>query len=97
MKSYEEQLECLEKQKKLKVESIDKAKSEYQDTQDLIDQEKIKIDEYKSKNKYYEKLESDNSSLTNKLINANSKLETANDKLKRVNNAGLFKRIFKNL
>lgn len=96
LKSYEEQLEYLEKQKKLKVESIDKAKSEYQDTQDLIDQEKIKLDEYKSKNKYYEKLESDNSSLTNKLINANSKLETANDKLKRVNNAGLFKRIFKN-
>ncbi|MDG4967528.1 hypothetical protein OGZ37_13310 [Lactococcus lactis] len=103
MKSYEEQLEYLEKQEKLKLESIDKAERDYQIIQDLVGQEKNKLNKYKSKNKYYEEIESKNNSLTenleettNSLKVANRKLETANDKLKKVNNAGFFKRIFKN-
>lgn len=92
LKSYEEQIEelknqinSLESQKSVKLEELVAAKSHFQKAQDLIVQEKNKLEAYKRENEYFEKLESDNINLTKNLAKTNVKLNTVNTELSTVN------------
>ncbi|WP_285141771.1 hypothetical protein [Lactococcus petauri] len=92
LKSYEEQIEelqhqikALESQKSVKTESLATAEINCQKTQDLIVQEKYKLEGYKRENEYYEKLESDNINLTKNLAETNNKLNTVNTELSSAN------------
>lgn len=92
LKSYEEQVEelqkqiqALENQKLVKQESLETAECDFQKAQDLVAQEKIKLEAYKRENEYYEKLESDNKSLTKNNLSLTKNLGETTDKLNTVN------------
>ncbi|MDR9868014.1 hypothetical protein RI092_09360 [Lactococcus cremoris] len=116
LKTYEEQIDelksqinALEGQKAEKEKLLVNAKYRLQNAQKIIDTEQNKLNGYKKENEYYEKLESDNNQLTERLNEKTEKLQTANnelessrfvlanlkDKLERIDNASWFERLVK--